>query len=65
MADNFTTYYFPHFMRHTFNSDDNGAFLTGFFFWRDPVTKAPDIMYIKLSNVELSISLIPNNSLPQ
>jgi len=65
MADNFTTYYFPHFMRHTFNSDDNGAFLTGFFFWRDPIAKAPDIMYIKLSNVELSISLIPNYSLPQ
>jgi len=46
MAENFTTYYFLHFMRHTFNSNDEGFFLTGFFFRGDPVTKALDIVYI-------------------
>ena len=41
MAENFTTYYFLHFMRHTLNNDDKGFLLTGFFFRGDPVTKAP------------------------
>ena len=30
MAENFTTYYFLHFMKQTFNSDDKSFFLTGF-----------------------------------